>query len=138
MTNELKNRLSKVMTLGNKLTPRMDGDRKAAFVEAWAIVKAGAVELPVRGVTYGNRQEALRRLATYNPAQVLAFLAPEPGNPMDPAAVAVMVGINGGRGFYKLGYVPREQTGIAAALRGRDSIRVLGEDIRGARITLTA
>jgi hypothetical protein len=137
MTNELKNRLSKVMTLGNKLAPRMR-DRKAAFVEAWAIVKAGTVELPVRGVTYGTRQEALRRLARYNPAQVLAFLAPEPGNPMDPAAVAVMVGINGGRGFYKLGYVPRELTGIATALRGRASIRVLGEDIRGARITLTA
>jgi hypothetical protein len=40
MTTELKNRLSKVMTLGNKLAPRM-GDRRAAFVEAWIIVKAG-------------------------------------------------------------------------------------------------
>jgi hypothetical protein len=36
MTNsELK---SKVVTLGNKLAPRM-GDRRVAFVEAWAIVK---------------------------------------------------------------------------------------------------
>jgi hypothetical protein len=52
MTNsELK---SKVMTLGNKLAPRT-GDRRAAFVEAWAIVKAGTVELAVRGVSFGTR-----------------------------------------------------------------------------------
>jgi hypothetical protein len=76
MTNsELK---SKVVTLGNKLAPRM-GDRRAAFVEAWAIVKAGGLELAVRGGSFGNRQEALLRLAAYNPA-----------------AVAVMVGVNGG------------------------------------------
>jgi hypothetical protein len=31
----------KAMVLGNKLAPRMGRDRKAAFVEAWAIVKAG-------------------------------------------------------------------------------------------------
>jgi hypothetical protein len=89
MTNtELK---SKAMTLGNKLAPRM-GDRRAAFVQAWAIVKAGGLELAVRGVSFGNRQEALRRLAAYNPADVRAVLVPEPENPADPQAVAVMVG----------------------------------------------
>jgi hypothetical protein len=52
MTNsELK---SKVMTLGNKLAPRMR-DRRATFVEAWAIVKAGGLELAVKGVSlYGK------------------------------------------------------------------------------------
>jgi hypothetical protein len=35
----------KAMTLGNKLAPRMGGDRKAAFVQAWIIVKAGGLEL---------------------------------------------------------------------------------------------
>jgi hypothetical protein len=94
MTNaELK---SKAMTLGNKLAPRMDGDRRAAFVEAWAIVKAGGLEIPVRGVSFGNRQEALRRLASYRPQDVRAVLVPEPSNPVDPAAVAVMVGVQGG------------------------------------------
>jgi hypothetical protein len=135
----MDNLKSKVMTLGNKLAPRMGGDRRAAFIKAWIIVKAGAVTLPVKGVMAGNRQEALRRLGNYNPADVRAFLVPEPSNPMDPAAVAVMVGVNNGRGFYKLGYIPTTQTGIAAALRGKlPTIRVLGWDIRGARITLTA
>ncbi|GHV46119.1 hypothetical protein AGMMS49546_33530 [Spirochaetia bacterium] len=52
---------SKVFTLGNRLTSRMRGDRRAAFIEAWSILKAGAIVLPVRGVMAGNRQEALRR-----------------------------------------------------------------------------
>jgi hypothetical protein len=116
MTNtELK---AKVMTLGNKLAPRM-GDRRAAFVEAWAIVKAGGLEVAVRGVSFGTRQEALRRLAAYNPADVRAVLVPEPSNPADPAAVAVLVGIQGGRGLYRLGYVPRNLVPVVAALGGQ-------------------
>jgi hypothetical protein len=127
---------SKAMTLGNKLAPRM-GDRKAAFVQAWAIVKAGSVTLPVRGVTVGSRQEALRRLAAYDPASVRAWIAPEPDNPYDRNAHAVWVMVNWGRGAYRLGYIPREETGIAAALRGRmPTLRLLDGDIRGARVTL--
>jgi hypothetical protein len=128
---------SKVMTLGNKLAPRM-GDRKAAFVRAWAIVKAGSVELKVAGVSFGNRQEALRRLAGYAPEQVRAVLVPEPSNPADPQAVAVMVGVQGGRGLYRLGYVPRNLTAVAAVL-GKQLPRlrlVEGEHSRGARLAL--
>jgi hypothetical protein len=100
MTNsELKR---KVMTLGNRLAPRM-GDRRAAFVRAWAIVKAGGLELAVKGVSLGNRQEALRRPAAYNPADVRTFIMPEPENPIDPGAVAVLVGVQGGKGLYRLG-----------------------------------
>jgi hypothetical protein len=132
--NELK---SKVMTLGNKLAPRM-GDRRAAFVEAWAIVKAGGLELAVRGVSFGNRQEALRRLARYNPADVRALLVPEPSNPADPAAVAVMVGVQGGRGLYRLGYVPRTLAPVVVALRVQlpRLHLVEWEHSRGARVIL--
>jgi hypothetical protein len=137
MTNtELK---SKVMTLGNRLAPRMGGDRRAAFVEAWAIVKAGTVELAVRGVSFGRRQEAIRRLARYNPADVRAVLVPEPENTADPRAVAVMVGINGGKGLYRLGYVPRDLAPVAAVLGGQlPRLRLVeGEYSRGARVALT-
>jgi hypothetical protein len=134
MTNrELR---SKVMSLGNRLAPRMGGDRSAAFVRAWAIVKAGGIELAVKGVTFGNRQEALRRLASYAPDQIRAFLMPEPENPVDKNAIAVMCGVNGGKGYYKLGYIPANETAKAAAVRGRASIKVLAGDIRGARLTL--
>jgi hypothetical protein len=117
MTNtELK---SKVVTLGNRLAPRMGGDRHAAFVEAWAIVKAGGLELAVRGVSFGTRQEALKRLARYNPADVRTVLVPEPSNPADPAAVAVRVGVLNGKGLYRLGYVPPYLAPVAAALGGK-------------------
>lgn len=134
MTNELK---SKVMTLGNKLAPRMDGDRRAAFVEAWAIVKTGSLVLPVRGVSFGNRQEALRRLASYQPQDIRAVLVPEPSNPRDPAAIAVMVGVQGGPGLYRLGYLPAAMAPVAAVLgRKLPRLQVVEGTTRGARITL--
>jgi hypothetical protein len=141
MTNsELK---SKVMTLGNRLAPRM-GDRRAAFVEAWTIVKVGGLEVAVKGVTFRNRQEALRRLARYAPDQVKAVLVPEPSNPADPSALAVMVMVNGGRGIYRLGYVPREQTKAVKALGPKlGALRVVsgtwgftGQTTFGARLAL--
>jgi hypothetical protein len=129
----------KAMVLGNRLAPRMGGDRKAAFVEAWSIVKAGGLTLPVRGVTFGNRQEALRRLASYRPQDLRAVLVPEPSNPVDPAAVAVMVGVNGGKGLYRLGYVPASMTAAARLLGGQfPRLAVVEGASRGARVTLKA
>ena len=53
MTNsELK---AKVMTLGNRLAARMGGDKSAAFVQAWAIVKAGGIGRQARGGAGGIR-----------------------------------------------------------------------------------
>jgi hypothetical protein len=131
---------SKVVTLGNRLAPRMGGDRKAAFVKAWAIVKAGGLELAVKGVSFGNRQEALKRLSAYAPDQVMAVLVPEPSNPADPAAVAVMVGVRNGRGLYRLGYVPRDMALVVATLGARlPALRVVsgsGKTTYGARVAL--
>jgi hypothetical protein len=120
MTNELK---SKVVTLANRLTSRMGGDKSAAFVKAWAIVKAGGLELAVKGTSFGNRQEALKRLAGYAPDQLKAVLVPEPSNPADPAAVAVLVGVQGGKGLFKMGYVPRELCAVVDALRGNRALQ---------------
>jgi hypothetical protein len=114
----------------------MDGDRKAAFIEAWAMVKAGALEVRAAGVSFGNRQDALRRLAAYRPQDVLAVLVPEPSNPVDPAALAVMVGVQGGRGLYRLGYVPREAVPVVATLRGLPHLHLVEGTTRGARLTL--
>ena len=142
MTNrEMK---SKVMSLGNKLAKGQD--RHFAFFRAWAVVKAGGIELPVKGVTFGTRQEALRRLSAYDPAQVRAVLVPEPANPMDKNAVAVMVGVQNGKGLYCLVYLPKEQTRTVKAMRSRHvSLRVVsgcwqykgkGRLTFGARISL--
>jgi hypothetical protein len=108
---------SAVCRIANRIS--RDVSRHDAFVQAWAIVKAGGLELAVRGVSFGNRQEALRRLAAYNPALVRAVMVPEPSNRVDPAAVAVMVGVNGGKGLFRLGYVPRTLAPVVAALGGQ-------------------
>ena len=142
MTNkELKR---KVMSLGNRLAPRMGGDRTAAFVQAWAICKAGGLELAVKGTSFANRQEALKRLAAYSPAQIRAVFVPEPANPADPAAIAVMVGVQGGRGLFRLGYVPRNLTPVVSAIgRQLPALRVVlgtwgwsGQASFGARVAL--
>ena len=132
MTN--REQKSKVMSLSNRLAVQMG--RSAAFIQAWAIVKAGGITLPVKGVTFGNRQEALKRLSTYAPEAIRTFLVPEPNNPVDANAIAIMVMVQNGRGAYRLGYVPVRDTGIAVAVRGKASIRVLPGDIHGARLTL--
>jgi hypothetical protein len=115
---------SAVCRIANRIS--RDVSRHDAFAQAWAIVKAGGLTLQVRGVSFGNRQEALRRLAAYAPDRVRAFIVPEPENPVDPAALAVMVGVQGGKGLYRLGYVPRTMVPIAAALGGkRAAVRVV-------------
>jgi len=142
MTNrEMK---SKVVVLGNRLTSRMSGDRKAAFKKAWAICKAGGLELAVKGTSFGTRQEALKRLAAYKPDQIRAVLVSEPENPSDHAAVAVMVGVQNGRGLYRLGYVPRNMAAVVTAMGVKlPALRVVsgswgftGRTTYGARIAL--
>jgi hypothetical protein len=89
-------------------------------------------------VSFGSRQEALRRLAAYAPEQVRAVLVPEPANPRDPGAVAVMVGVQNGSGLYRLGYVPRNLAPVVSALRRQlPRFRLVeGEYGRGARLIL--
>jgi hypothetical protein len=133
-SKELK---SKAMTLGNKLAPRMGGDRKAAFVEAWAIVKKGGLTLPVKGVAFGSRPEALRRLAAYSPSAIRAFLVAE-NNRHDRNAIAVMAGVQNGTGLYKLEYIPAGDTAKAGPFLGRlPRLSITGGgDCYRARVTL--
>jgi hypothetical protein len=108
--------------------------RHDAFIRAWVIVKAGSLVLPVRGVTFGNRQEALRRLSTYDPAQVRAFIVPEPENTADQNALKIMAGVQGGRGLFCMGYIPREAVPAVAALRSLPAVQVVGDTVKGLRL----
>jgi hypothetical protein len=44
---------------------------------------------------------------------------PEPSNQADPQAVAVMIDVNGGKGLFCLGYVPRNLAPVVSALGGQ-------------------
>lgn len=133
VTSEVK---SRVMTLGNKLARSMS--RQDALSLAWALVLKGGKEMSIAGVTFENRQEALRRLAKYQPEVVRAFVVPEPENPVDRKALAVMVSVVG-KGQYKLGYIPAGLTDVAQAFTGNLlTVRVLTGAIYGARVFFNA
>jgi hypothetical protein len=127
---------SKVCRIANKLS--RDVSRRDAFVQAWAVVKKGAVELKAAGTSFGRRPEALIRLAAYSPAQVRAFIVPEPGNQADAAALKIMVGVQGGRGLFCMGYIPCEAVPVVAALRTLPAVRVVGDTVKGLRLRFTA
>ena len=100
-----------VCTIGNTIATKT-GDRSAAFKQAWSIARARQAAKVV-GVTIGNRQEALRRLALYSRQQVRVALVREAGNPVDSNAVAVIVEVAGSRG-YRIGYLARETATMLA------------------------
>jgi len=128
---------SNVCAIANKITRSVP--RKEAFAAAWQIAKRGYYEIAIVGVTYGSRQEALRRLAGYDSESIIAVLVPEPDCEHDPDAIAVKVMVKGGKGIYTLGYVPRAETAIARAFLGRPPrLELVGGETKGARIRLAA
>jgi hypothetical protein len=124
---------AKVFKMANRMAGRMG--RRAAFEKAWAVVKAGGCEVSLKGVTFGTRQEALRRLARYSPEQVRAYIVPEPENKFDSKAAAVWIGIQNGFGLYCMGYLPAEYAPAAAGFKAA-GLKVLDGEIRGARLAL--
>jgi hypothetical protein len=88
-------------------------------------------------VSFGNRQEALKRLARYAPDQVRAVLVPEPENPADPQALKIMAGVQGGRGLFCMGYIPCEAVPVVVALRTLPAVRVVGDTVKGLRLRFT-
>jgi hypothetical protein len=126
---------STVCALGNKLSSGMD--RKAAFKEAWRLAKIGEVKFVVNGVSFGNRQEALRRLTQYHPKDIHAVLVPEPSNRFDPNAIAVKVLVQGSPAVYTLGYVPKQNAKTVKAFLGRvPQLSIVGNDLFGARLSI--
>jgi hypothetical protein len=123
-----------------KIANRIKGmDRKEAFTSAWKIAKAGGLEIKLVGVSFYSRQEALKRLTAYDPKDIHAILVPEFDNPYDANAIAVKVLVNGAKATYRLGYVPKTETGIAKAFLGKvPELTIINGDIRGAKVRIAA
>lgn len=66
------------------------------------------VTLPVRGLSFEGRQEALRELTGSPPEDVRLEIVPDPENPADPHAMGVWFARRGTGLPAQLGYVPRE------------------------------
>ena len=126
-----------VCRIANRISRSMS--RSEAFKTAWKIAKNGGYEVKVAGVSFYNRQEALRRLAQYDSKDVHVFLVPEFDNPYDSNAIAVQVLVNGCKNVYRLGYVPRTETTIAKAFLGKEpELTIIDGDIKGAKIKIAA
>ena len=121
---------SKVMTIANKLVAQ-GYNRPHAMVKAWALVKLPKLETKVAGVTYGNRQRAIERLAMYAPEAVSIRLEREQSNDHDRNAVAVWAAVEG-KGSYHMGYLPRALAAfIAPLMDAGKAVNALFREVRG-------
>ena len=104
-----------VATMANRLK-KMGLTLSAAFKCAWELVKGKAVNTRIAGVTKGNRQKALRRIATvYRPEAVSVSLERDRANLHDNNAVKVIISVNGSKA-YDIGCILRNLAYIVAAL----------------------
>ena len=122
---------SKVTTIANRLVAQGWG-RVAAMIRAWAVVKLlPRLETKVAGVTYGNRQKAIERLARYAPEAVSIRLEREANNTHDRNAVAVWAAVEG-KGAYHMGYLPRALAAFVAPLMDAGkAVGALFKEVRG-------
>lgn len=105
---------SKVMTIANALV-KQGVSRSAAMVRAWITVKRRAIQTKTAGVTYGNRQKLLERLARYSPEDITVKLQREQNNAHDRNAVQVVAAVKG-KGSAVLGYLNRQLAAAVAPL----------------------
>lgn len=104
----------KVATIAN-LLKKMGLTLSAAFKKAWALIKGKAINTRITGVTKGNRQKALHRIATKYGAAVKVKLERDTANLYDNHAVNVIVSVNDSDN-YNLGCIPRNLAYVVSAL----------------------
>lgn len=102
------------MTIANALV-KQGVSRSAAMVRAWITVKLRAIQTKTAGVTYGNRQKLLGRLARYSPDDITVHLRREQNNANDCNAVQVIAAVKGS-GSAVLGYLNRQLAAAVAPL----------------------
>jgi len=118
------------MTIANKLVTQ-GYNRANAMIKAWVLVKMPLVETKVSGVTFGNRQKAIERLAKYDAAQITIRLQREPDNAVDKNAVAVIAEVRG-KGSYCMGYLPKALSAfIAPLMDAGKAVAAAYKEVRG-------
>lgn len=109
---------SKVATMANRLK-KMGLTLSQAFRKAWELIKGKTIETKVAGVTKGNRQKALRRIAAiYKPSDVSVQLVRDTANLHDNNAVKVVISVKGSDS-YNLGFLPKNLAYVISKLLDR-------------------
>ena len=107
-------RRSLVCIIANALV-KQGVSRSAAMVQAWITVKLRRIETKTAGVTHGNRQKLLARLARYSAEDITITLNREPENKADRNAVQVIAAVRG-KGSAVMGYLNRQLAAVVAPL----------------------
>ena len=120
-----------VATMANRLK-KMGLTLSAAFKRAWELVKGKAVDTKIAGVTKGNRQKALHRIATiYRPEAVSVSLERDKANLYDNHAVQVNISVNGSEN-YNLGYIPRNLAYVVSSIIDKGiELTAVFKEVRG-------
>jgi len=95
-----------VATLANRINKKAK-NLSNSFKRAWQIIKGKSLITKVSGVTFGNRQKALKHLCRYTRERINVALIREYDNKFDNNAVKVIVNVDKGKN-YQIGYLPRE------------------------------
>lgn len=118
-----------VATMANRLK-KMGLTLSAAFKKAWSLIKGKAIESKIAGVTKGNRQKALARIAAaYRPNQVKVWLERDKAILHDNNAVAVMISVNRSVA-YKIGYIPKNLAYVISAVDKGIKLKTAFKEVR--------
>ena len=120
-----------VATMANRLK-KMGLTLSAAFKKAWALVKGHTVETKIAGVTKGNRQKALYRIASkYSPSDVTVKLVRDSANLYDNHAVRVDISVKGSE-MYTIGFIPHNLAYIVSAILDKGiKLKAAFKEVRG-------
>lgn len=127
-TNKIK---SRICTIANRLK-KMGFTLSQAFKKAWELIKGNTIETKVAGVTKGNRQRALHRIAAaYTPSDVKVTLVRDTTNLFDSNAIKVLISVKGSES-YNLGFIPRRLAFVVSLLMDKDfELKTVFKEVRG-------
>ena len=124
------NKRSRACIIANALV-KQGVKRSEAMFRAWRTVKQRVIHTKTAGVTHGNRQVLLYRLARYSAEEISITLNREPENAADNNAVQVIAAVKG-KGSAVMGYLNRQlAAAIAPLLDKGKQVRAAFEEITG-------
>lgn len=140
----LKDIRRKVMQIANRLVGQGRA-RAEAMVTAWKIMRYRALRAKINGTSFDNRQNVLRLLCKYNPADIAVKLVRDRLNAFDRNAIAVTAAVKG-KVSAVIGYFPKAVASVIAALMDKginvnaDTLSIVGGygelESYGARINI--
>lgn len=118
--NQLMEMRKAAMELAHSMRKAKKWSISVAFRWAWKMLK-NQVVANIVGVSFGNRQEAIKRLCKYAPRRVVFTLRREEENPYDANAIAVDVTVIG-KGTLHMGYLPKYIAQIIVLLLDKNTL----------------